>query len=258
MEGENAALGEGIETSPRVALVTGASRRVGRAIALALARCGHDVAVHYRQSHEEAVETGREIESLGRRAVLIHGDLLESSSWGRIVAETVEALDGLDVLINNASAFLTAEPDTIEAFDEALWERMLRINLIAPAGLAHHAAPHLRKGRDGLIVNLCDAATDRPWKRHLAYQSSKAGLACLTRTLARTLAPEVRVNGVAPGLAVFPESYTAMQRDRLTRQVPLGRAGSPEDVASMVCHLATSCRYVTGEIIRVDGGRGLT
>ena len=257
MEGENAALGDEIDTGLRVALVTGSARRVGRAIALALARCGHDVAVHYRDSHAEAVATGREIESLGRRVVLIRGDLLDSSTWGRIVTETVDGLGGLDVLINSASVFLTEEPDTIEAFDGVLWERMLRVNLIAPAGLAHHAARHLRKSGDGLVVNICDAATDRPWKAHLAYQSSKAGLECLTRTLARALAPEVRVNGVAPGLAVFPDSYTAEQRDRLIQRVPLGRAGSPEDVASMVCHLATSSRYVTGEIIRVDGGRGL-
>jgi pteridine reductase len=242
----------------RVALVTGAARRVGRAIALGLAGCGHDVAVHYRGSHDEATATGREIESLGRRAVLIRGNLLESTTWGRIVEETIERLGRLDVLVNNASAFLTEEPDTIESFDDTLWERMLRVNLIAPAGLAHHAAPHLSERGDGLIVNLCDAALARPWRRHLAYQASKAGLACLTQTLAKALAPNVRVNGVSPGLAVFPESYTAEQRERLVGRVPLGRAGRPEDVASMVCHLATAGGYITGEIIRVDGGRGLT
>lgn len=239
------------------ALVTGGARRVGRAIAIALARAGCDVAVHYNKSEDDARTAGSEIESSGGRAALIRGDLLDPAMHEHIIADTVDRLGRLDILINNASVFHDQKPDTIEALDEAVWEAMFRVNVTAPAALAHHAAAHLRRSGRGAIVNLLDAALDRPWRRHIAYQASKAALANLTRTLAKALAPDIRVNGVAPGIAVFPESYDAATRERLVRRVPLGRAGTPEDIAEAVCFLASGGPYVTGEIIRVDGGRAI-
>ena len=238
----------------RVALVTGATRRVGRAIAVELASAGYDVAVHYGRSADEATPVARQIEELGRRACLIQGDLSATSSWGRIVATCVEALGRLDVLVNNAAVF---DPLGLADFGATAWERTMRINLTAVAGICHHAAAPLRAGGAGCIVNLCDIAADRPFRKHLAYSCSKAGVAALTKALAVELAPEVRVNAVSPGIAAFPEDCDAETRDRLTGEIPLQRAGTPEDVAAAVRYLVADAPYVTGQIIRVDGGRSV-
>lgn len=240
-----------------VALVTGGAKRVGRAIVLQLAEAGCHVAIHYRRSRAEAEALGADVEKLGRRALIVGADLSDPKSWPQIITEVVDAFQRLDVLINNASAFLTDRPDTLDAFDPDLWEAMLRLNLVAPAGLCHHAQPYLKAGGRGHVVNLCDVASDPPHPKHLAYGTSKAALAALTRGLARALAPEVRVNGIAPGIAVFPDEYSAEQRRKLISKVPLGRAGTPEDVAGLVRFLIESGDYITGQVIPVDGGRGL-
>lgn len=238
-----------------VALITGGARRVGCAIALELARAGHDVAIHYRSSEVDALRTVKEIEGFGRRAVAIKAELEYPSAWPVLIDETVRRLGRLDALINNASQFLTDKPDTLDAFDLGSWERMLRVNLVAPVALAHHAAPRLAFGGRGCVVNLLDAGLDRPWPAHLAYFASKSGLASMTKALARALAPAVRVNAVAPGIAVFPESYDDRTRQTLVSRVPLGREGMPEDVAGAVRYLVMEGTYITGETIVVDGGR---
>jgi len=240
-----------------VALVTGGARRVGRAIGLELARAGCDVAVHCRESHREATVLADELGAIGVRAAVVVGDLNDPTRWPAIIDETVRSLGGLDVLVNNAAAFLTEVPDTLDAMDAASWERMLRVNLIAPVALARFARPHLETSGRGAIVNLCDIAAERPWREHLAYCASKAGLVAMTQALARELAPGVRVNGVSPGIAVFPEKYDAKTREAITRRVPLGREGSPEEIARVVRFLVESAGYVTGQIIRVDGGRSV-
>ena len=194
---------------------------------------------------------------LGRRAVTVAGDLNDPNCWSSIVDEAVAGLGRLDILVNNASIFLTDKPDTLEAFDLQLWETMLRINLIAPIGLCHYAAPHLRAHGMGKIINLLDVSSERPWPGHLAYCVSKAGLAAMTKGLALSLAPEIRVCGVAPGIAVFPEQYSTELREKLTGYVPLDRAGTPEEVARLVRFLVESGNYITGETIRIDGGRNL-
>jgi pteridine reductase len=241
-----------------VALVTGAGRRVGRAIALELARAGCHIAVHFRRSRDEAEQVAAEITALGRRATTISGDLGDPAAWPHVVDRTVAVLGGLDVLVNNAAEFLTREPDDLAHFGLEAWERMLRINVIAPVGLCHHARPHLARSGRGKVVNLCDASADRPWPDHLAYCASKASLAAVTKGLARALAPSVQVNGIAPGIAVFPESYDAELRRSLTKRVPLGREGTPEEVARLARFLVESGDYMTGEIVSIDGGRGLT
>ncbi|MFH0980162.1 MAG: SDR family oxidoreductase [Planctomycetota bacterium] len=238
----------------RVALVTGAAKRVGRAIALELAAAGCDVAVHHNRSRDEAAEVVRQIEALGRRACRVHGDLSHEPSWTHIVSACLEAFGRLDVLINNAAVF---DPMRPADFDASAWERTLRINLIAVAGLCHHAAEPLRAGGRGCIVNLCDIAADRPLREHLAYSCSKAGVVALTQALAVELAPGVRVNGVSPGIAGFPRAYDQATRDRLTAEVPLQRAGTPEDIAKAVRYLVNDAPYVTGQILRVDGGRSV-
>jgi pteridine reductase len=240
-----------------VALVTGAARRVGRAIALELADAGCDVAIHFLNSGDDARTLAEEIQRRGRRAILTRGDLGDPPTWPAIVAQTVAELGRMDVLINNASRFDASGEDTLDEFDSARWDDMLRVNVTACAGLMHHAAPHLRTGRRGRIVNLCDIAADRPWRRHVAYCASKAALAALTRSAARALAPHILVNAVSPGIAEFPEEFTAELRDKLLARVPLRRAGTPLEVARIVRFLVEDGDYITGQIIAVDGGRGL-
>lgn len=240
-----------------VALVTGGAKRVGRAIVLALADAGCDVAIHYRRSHAEADELVEQVTRMGRRAVALAADLDDPTTWPVLIRRTVEALGRLDVLINNASLFLTDDPDTIEGFDAARWEAMLRTNVTAPVALCHHARRHLAEHGAGNIVNLCDIAADRPWPDHLSYGTSKAALVAVTRGLARAMAPSIRVNAVAPGIAVFPETYSCDVRRKLTSRVPLGREGSPGEVAAVVRFLVESGDYMTGQILPVDGGRGL-
>ena len=237
-----------------VALVTGAAKRVGRAIALELASAGYDLGIHCHRSLTEAEELRGRITSLGRRAVVIQADLALPESWPRLVSSCVAELGRLDVLVNNASTFDSLR---LDEFTVNAWERTMRVNLTAAAGLCHYAAPRLAAGGAGCIVNLCDIAADRPFRKHLAYSCAKAGLVALTRALAVELAPRVRVNGVSPGIAEFPESYNAATRERLTAEVPLKRAGTPEDIAKAVRYLAVDAPYVTGQILRVDGGRGV-
>jgi pteridine reductase len=240
-----------------VALVTGGARRVGRAVVLALARAGCDTAVHYHRSKPEAEDLAGRVADLGRRAVTVAGDLNDPSSWPKIVGRTIDGLGGLDVLVNNAAVFLTGLPDTVDDFAHERWEAILRTNLIAPMALCHEARPHLAARGNGKIVNLCDIAADRPWPDHLAYCASKAALAALTKGLALALAPKIQVNGIAPGIAVFPDEYPAGIRQRLTERVPTGREGTPGEVAELVRFLVESGDYITGQIVAIDGGRSI-
>jgi len=240
-----------------VALITGGAKRVGRAIALELVRGGCDVGVHYRRSRTEAEEVVAQITQLGRRAVAVDGDLSDPASWPRIVQSTVDGLGRLDILINNASMFLPDGSESLEEFDPKLWDRMLRTNLTAPVALCHHCRSYLVASGMGKVVNICDIAAERPWANHVAYCASKAGLVAATKALARALAPDIQVNGVAPGIAVFPDSYSDELRRRLVSRVPLARPGTPEEVAVLVRFLVESADYITGQIIPIDGGRSL-
>lgn len=246
-----------MELDGTAVLVTGGARRVGRAIVLELARAGCDVAVHYHRSEPEAVAVAEQVRALGRRAVTICGDLLDSGAWPRLIEETVAGLGGLRILVNNAAEFLTDGLDTLDALDVDRWDRVFRLNVLAPTALCRCARPHLEAGADGRIVNLCDISARRPWPDHLAYCASKAALECVTRALAIELAPAVKVNGVAPGIAVFPDAYPKALRDRLVGRVPLGRAGSPGEIARLVRFLVESGDYMTGQVIALDGGRSL-
>lgn len=242
-----------MELTDRVVLVTGGARRVGRAIALRLAQAGAELAVHYHTSAEPATSTVRECRELGRPAEAFAADLSESAATTALVAAVLRRFGRLDVLVNNASVF---EPMTLEGFDLAAWERTLRVNLTAPLLLTHAARDALRSA-GGRVVNLCDAATSRYWPDHLAYVVSKGALETLTGVLARALAPEVNVVGVAPGVAAWPEHYDHPTRDRLTAKIPLQRPGSPEDIAAAVHFLLREGDYITGVVLPVDGGRRL-
>lgn len=274
-----------MDLSGKAALVTGGAKRVGRAIVLALARAGCDLAVHYRSSHSEAEETETAVSALGRRAVLIQGDLNDASAWPAVIERVVARLGRLDILVNNAALFDPAsavaaesadasadsfqplpEPrasaratrqSTLTNFDSAEWDRMLRVNTVAPAALAHYARPHLSAHGSGRIINLCDISANRPWPDYLAYCASKAALLSLTKSLARAYAPTITVNAVSPGIAVFPDEYPAALREKLVARVPLAREGTPEEIARLVRFLVESGDYITGQIISIDGGRSI-
>ena len=235
----------------RVVLVTGGARRVGRAIALRLARAGCCLAVHYRGSESAAEEVAATCRAAGVAAATFRADFENAAQTRELVPRVLERFGRLDVLINNASAF---ERMDVDAFDLGAWERTLRVNLTAPMQLVHAAREALRAA-GGRVVNLTDVSTLRPWPDHLAYMAAKGALETLTRALARGLAPAVNVVGIAPGVAAWPEEYDEQTRARLLQRVPLGRAGSGADIAAVVHFVLAEGDYLTGAVIPVDGGR---
>lgn len=238
-----------------IALITGSAKRVGRAIALELARAGADVAVHCHHSVDEAHATARDVEALGRRACVIQADLTDADAPGRIVAETVDRLGGLSVLVNNASIW---EPTVLDELSQASWDEHLTTNLTAPAMLARAAWPHLRMKSPGFVINICDFLGERPWDRYIAYCVSKGGLMTLTKVLARAMAPDVLVNGLSPGVVLLPPDADEKDRQAAVKRVPLDRIGDADDIARAARFLIEQGHYITGQIINVDGGRSLT
>lgn len=238
------------ELSGRVALVTGAGVRVGRAIAEELGRAGATVAVHYSHSVSGARATARQIEAAGGRARIFPADLRQPGSAATLVGEVLAWARRLDVLVCSAAGF---DRRPFEEIDADAWRDMLALNLEAPFRLAQAAAPALRQRR-GVIVNILDVAAFRAWKGYAHYAAAKAGLAMVTRVLALELAPRVRVCAVAPGTVAFPPGYPRTDRARVLAGIPLGRVGRPADVAGAVRFLC-SASYITGSVIAVDGGR---
>ena len=243
------------ETRNAVALVTGAARRIGAAVAKTLHRRGLDVVVHYRTSREDAQALARALERQRPESVTTFGcDLLDPGAPERLVRHATSRFGTLDVLVNNASSFFRTPIDTAT---EAQWDDLIGTNLKTPFFLSKAAAPFLA-ARRGSIVNLSDIHGRNPVAGYPAYCSAKAGLIMLTRALALELGPEVRVNAVAPGIALWPESDGDVEAHRRAEQlVPLRRAGSAEEVAEAVAWLALDASYTTGEVIAVDGGRGI-
>jgi pteridine reductase len=235
----------------RVALVTGGAVRVGRSIALALARAGADVAIHYAHSADQARGAVDEVVSLGRRSVAIRADLTDPETSRQVVEATARSLGGLDLLVHSAANFLRR---SLEQTDAAVWDEAMNLNARAGLLLAREAAPLLR-ARAGRIVFIADLAAYQQYRGYLAHSVSKAAIVALTRALAVELAPAIAVNAVAPGTVLPPEQMPAEELERIVRRIPAGRAGRPEDVASAVLFLATGPAYITGAVIPVDGGR---
>ena len=234
----------------RAALVTGAGRRLGRAIAVALGARGMHVAVHYGTSVSGARETATEIERGGSRAVCLAADLTEPDAPAALVDAAVRALGRLDVLVNSAAVMVRTPVGEVTP---AAWDAMFAVNLRAPFFTSQAAAPHLAR-HQGAIVNLADLAAFETWPGYIPHGVTKAGVVQMTRALARALAPNVRVNAVAPGTVLLPESWPEDTGERLAESTPLRRLGSPDDVTRTVLFLLDS-DYVTGETIVVDGGR---
>jgi pteridine reductase len=233
------------------ALVTGAGKRVGRAIAEELGRAGARVVVHHHASAEGAAEVVGALRAAGGEAVAIAADLRDAAACERLVKDARAALGPIQVLVSSAAGFERAPFDEL---DDARWDAMLALNVIAPARLARLVLPDMRAAGAGVIVHLLDVAAIGVWKHHAHYAASKAALLSLTRSLAAELAPIVRVVGVAPGTVEFPESYDEAARRAVTAKIPLGRTGAPGDVASAVRFLVEA-DFVTGVVLPVDGGR---
>ena len=236
----------------QVALVTGGARRIGRSIALALAGAGARVAVHHNTSKADAETTREEIEKQGGAAFLIQGDISKVEEARRVAEATLEHFGRVDILVNNAGIW---EPHHWDKISEADWDRFLDTNLKAQFFLAQAVAPQMKQRGRGCIVNLASIGGLRAWAKFIPYCVSKAGVIMLTRTLARALGPEIRVNAVAPGSIQFPgeqpdESYI--------RKVPLRRTGTADDIAEAVLFLCTSAEFITGQVLVVDGGFSLT
>jgi pteridine reductase len=239
----------------KTALVTGGARRVGAAIARRLHAAGANLMLHYRDSAADADALAAELNALrAKSAATVKAELLAPIAPRALVSAALESFGGLDLLVNNASAFF---PVALGAIEPSHWEELIGANLRAPLFISQEAAPHLAKGQ-GAIVNIVDIHAERPLKGYSVYSIAKAGLAALTRSLALELAPQVRVNGVAPGAIAWPEDgqFDPEERRRILATTPLGRVGSPEDIAQAV-HFLACAPYVTGQILAVDGGRSI-
>lgn len=241
-------------SSPRpIALVTGAARRLGAAIARRLHAAGYDLALHYRHSAADMAALVAQMEAERPGSVLaLQADLAEYDRLPELVAHTLGRYGRLDALVNNASAFSPTPLGTITPAD---WDAQFLINARAPLILAQAAAPHLKAAR-GAIVNLVDIYAERPLRDHVVYCMSKAALVAATRALALELAPEVRVNAIAPGAILWPEEGKAeAAKSALLARTPLGRTGSEDDIADAVLWLLQSAGYTTGHVLPVEGGR---
>lgn len=241
-----------MEIAGKVALVTGGGVRVGRAIALALAERGADVAITYHTSAAGAAATAEAIAAHGRRSLAVACDQRDADRVAAAVAQIERELGPIDILVNNAAIFRrTPFPD----LSEADWDDHLDTNLKGPFLFARAVAPGMRARGFGKIVQIADVCAFRPWSAYIPYCVSKAGIVALTQSLARALAPEVQVNAIAPGTVLWPEAVEETARARLLQRIPLGRVGDPDDVARTVLFLIEAGDYITGAVIPVDGGR---
>lgn len=246
----------------KVVLITGAARRIGASIADYFHRRGFRVIVHCNRSADEA---GRLVAELNRRrpqsAVCLQADLRESKQASGLATQALEQFDRLDVLINNASGFYSTEFGQVE---RAHWDDLMGSNLSGAFFLSQSLSIELGK-RKGTIINVIDTHADKPLAGHSVYSIAKAGLKAMTKSLAIELAPDVRVNGVSPGAILWPpelqdseDASVLESRDKILQQIILGRLGKPENIAEAVYFLAEEATYITGQVIRVDGGRHLS
>jgi pteridine reductase len=237
----------------RSALITGAAVRVGRRIALRLAREGMRLALHVRSSHSEATSLVGEIEALGGEARVYSADFEEPEAAERLACKVLDDFGRIDLLVNNASIWPRTSIERVRPEDI---DRVLMINLRAPFLLSLAIGLDMKRKGSGAIVNILDWSFERPYVDQVPYSISKAGLAAATQGLARALAPEVRVNGISPGPVLLAEGMSPAAIDAVLKAVPLGRLGDPDDVAEGIVYLARAA-YVTGAILRIDGGRAL-
>jgi pteridine reductase len=248
---------EQFDLTNKVVLITGGARRIGATVGRVLHALGMNLVIHYRHSEVEARALQDELqEKRDNSVLLLQADLLHVAKLTRMVQQIIEHYGQLDVLINNASSFY---PTPLGETTEEQWEDLFGTNLKAPFFLAQAAAPHLSHSQ-GCIVNMIDIHAARPLKNHPVYSTAKAGLAMLTQALARELGPRVRVNGIAPGVILWPEheKLDELSKQRVISNIVLKRHGDPLDIARAMVFLIRDATYTTGQIISVDGGRTLS
>jgi len=233
------------------ALVTGAARRIGRAIALELAANQFEVAVHYHTSASQALQTVASCKELGGQAFCVSADLTEPEECERLSHELQQRWSSLDLLVNNASRFQSTAFEDI-GLEE--WNRMLQLHATAPFLLSQRLLPLLEAADDAVIVNLSDIGAKRPLSGYCHYSVSKAAGLMLTQAMAVELAPRVRCVGVNPGQVLWPEDFDPQLRQHITKRIPLGRVGTPQEVAALVRFIATEGTYLNGTIVDIDGG----
>ena len=236
-------------------LITGGAKRIGATVSRRLHANGANIALHYNRSRDDAAALQQELNALRADSVkLFAGDLLQAATIETLVGDVIAETGGIDVLINNASTFY---PTPVGTITEQHWADLMGTNLKAPLFLSQAAAPELRK-RGGVIINMVDIHARRPLKDHPVYGPAKAALAMLTLSLAKDLGPEVRVNGVAPGAILWPsDGMSDAAKQSIVSQIPLQRAGGPEDIAGAILYLVRDATYVSGQILAVDGGRSV-
>jgi pteridine reductase len=239
----------------KVVLITGGAKRLGAAIARKLHAEGMKVVIHYHHSQPAADSLVAEFNSQRKDSALaLTADLLDSTALPLLVNSAVQQYGRLDILVNNASAFY---PTPVGSITEANWDELIGSNLKAPLFLSQAATPHLKRSQ-GLIINMVDIHAQRPLVEHPVYSIAKAGLVTLTKSLARELGPEIRVNAIAPGPVLWPEhEMSAELQHEIINKTALKRRGSPEDIAAAALFFAKDAPYVTGQILAVDGGRSI-
>ena len=234
------------------ALVTGAAKRLGRALALRLAQEGADVAIHYGQSRTEAEDVVSEIQHQGRRAAAFPAELTDVAAIQRLVGDVVQHFGRLDILVNSAATFLETK---FGETTEKTWDTSLGTNLKAPFFCAQAAAPHLAKSGHGVIINFADLGGLMGWREFLPHSLAKAGIVMMTRILAKELAPNIRVNAIAPGTITMPGDPPSWESNYIAL-APLGRTGRPDEIADAVMYIITA-EFMTGHVLVLDGGRSL-
>jgi pteridine reductase len=245
--------GGSVEIEGKVALVTGAAKRVGRSIALALAECGAELVIHYRDSEREAQEVLALAKRTGGKPVAVRGDLSIVADTEHIVRTAMQAFGRIEILVNSAAIFYRTPFEKLTGED---WDRFLTVNLKAPFLLCRQVGEIMLRQGQGKIINLADIAGMKAWAEYIPYSVSKAGMISLTQGLAKALAPSVQVNAIAPGAILLPEGTTPEEREQAIRRVPLKRLGSPEDIARAAIYLIQN-DFITGEVLTLDGGQHL-
>ncbi|HSF30251.1 MAG TPA: SDR family oxidoreductase [Candidatus Tectomicrobia bacterium] len=241
-----------MQAAGKVALVTGAARRVGKAIALALADRGAHVVITYNTSGAEAFSTLQEIETRGVKGMALKGNITRRGDVDTIVEQVIKRFDRIDILVNNASNYYKTPFETLT---EEQWDDLVGTNLKGTFLVSKRVGDEMLKAGSGKIINLADWAGFRPYKDYIPYCIAKAGVIALTKALAKTLAPHIQVNAVAPGPVMLPEDFSDNLRQAVVRATPLKRIGTPADIAQTVVFLVEGSDFITGAIIPVDGGR---
>jgi NAD(P)-dependent dehydrogenase (short-subunit alcohol dehydrogenase family) len=236
-------------------LVTGSSDRVGKAVALELAKYGANIIIHFNTSREKAIKTEQEINKLGRDTLIVQGDLSKRSDWIRIKQEALDKFKKIDVLINNAAIFYKTPFFDINEND---WDNFMNVNLKSVFLGSQIVGKHMYQDGFGKIINISDVSSETIWSNYIPYCVSKSGVIAITKGLAKALAPKVLVNCIAPGTVMFANDHDKKEEYALIERTPLKRIGSPRDIANTVIFLIEGSDFITGTVIKVDGGRSLT